>query len=188
MPSMQWTLDQEIKKAKNGISLDQIKDVPGFSWNDIFEISSPLSHQWSDYVFNFADWNSFITLTFERELSRDVVYSYWRSLIQNLNTDLFGNHYTRIVGHSYFAYCLAFEKQQRGAYHLHALISGRLNFKMIHDFWNHVAGFAWITSAKDKKAVSIYVSKYVVKEGDLLLYRPLKQKIPAFQPLWYLGS
>jgi len=163
MPSLQWFLDQEVKACK---------------------IDLPVS--WSDYVFDFADWSSFVTLTFEKEYSRDTVYNYWRSLIQNLNHELYGSHYTRIVGHSYFPYCLCFEKQERGAYHLHALTAGILNYKMIHDFWNHVAGFAWITTAKDKRAVSIYCTKYVVKEGDLELYRPKRIKQPKFKPMWYL--
>lgn len=165
MPSLQWSLDQEIKVVRQG-----------------------LPEVWSQYVYDFADWQSFITLTFEKELSRDTVYNYWRSLVQQLNKDLFGNHYTRIVGHCYFPYVLCFEKQERGAYHLHALTGGRLNYKMIHDFWNHVAGFAWITTARDKKAVSIYCTKYVIKEGDLVLYRPLKTKQPAFTPFWYMSD
>lgn len=143
---------------------------------------------WAEYVNNFADWKNFVTLTFEKEYSRDTVWQYWRTLVQMLNSDLYGHHYTRLVGHSYFSYCLAFERQDRGAYHLHALVDNRLNFKLIHDFWNHIAGFAWIEVIRKKEGCALYVSKYVIKEGDLVLYRPpegLKIKPPAFLPIWY---
>jgi len=165
MPSLQWTLDQEIKSARQG-----------------------LPEVWSQYVYDFADWRTFVTFTFQKEYSRDTVLNYWRSLIQQLNTSLFGHHYTRIVGHSYFSYVVCFEKQERGAYHLHALTAGRINYKMIKDFAKHTSGWAQIESARDRKAVSIYCTKYVIKEGDLVLYRPLKVKQPAFKPLWYLSA
>jgi hypothetical protein len=164
---MKWqqVLDDELKQAR-------------------FECAG----SWSDYVFEFANWKNFVTLTFEKEYSRETVWQYWRTLVQMLNSDLYGHHYTRLVGHSYFSYCLAFEKQERGAYHLHALVAGRLNFKMIHDFWGHIAGFAWISVINNKLGCARYVSKYVIKDGDIVLYRPpsgLEIKPPAFLPMWY---
>jgi len=190
MPSAQWLLDQDIRRAKFGVPLDDLTQrVDGLPWQEIYDVSASLVHQWSQYVYDFADWSTFITITFQKEYSRDTVHNFWRSIVQQLNRELYGNHYTRIVGHSYFSYCVAFEKQQRGAYHLHLLTSGFINYKMIHDYCNHENGrFAWIVSARDKKAVSVYVSKYVVKEGDLLLYRALKQKVPAFKPNWLLAA
>jgi len=191
MPSMQWDLDQQVRQVKRGVTLNEIElDLERYSFmsrDELFTLS-PLWHQWSQYVYEFADWKSFLTLTFERELSRETVYKYWRTLVQFLNKDLFGNHYTRIVGHSYFSYALCFEKQERGAYHLHALVDDRLNFNLCHYFWRKVAGFLWIVPAKDKQAVSIYVSKYVVKEGDLEMYKLSKYKRPSKVPSWYMLS
>lgn len=159
--------------------------------DELRSVRLELGSSWSDYVYNFSDWKNFVTLTFEKEYSRDTVWSYWRSLVQLLNNDLYGHHYTRVVGHCYFSYCLAFEKQERGAYHLHALVNDRLNFHLIHEFWNSVAGYAWISRIKDKEGCSKYVSKYVVKEGDLVMYRPKigeKTKLPKFIPSWYLAQ
>jgi hypothetical protein len=43
------------------------------------------------------------------------------------------------------------------------------------DIWNELAGFARIEAIRDSTAVRRYVSKYVVKGGELELGRPLGQ-------------
>ena len=147
---------------------------------------------WSEYVAKFASWKSFWSLTFaDRDRTHDVTRPealfLWRRLIQALNKDLFGNHYTRIVGHCYFSYALAFEYQLRGTLHMHALVDRRTNWDLANRLWRQMAGIIKIEPVQDLQGVSRYMSKYVTKGGDVDLYRPKTIKEPTFKPLWYLG-
>ena len=146
-----------------------------------------LREGWETWVKSFAQWKHFVTLTFRDIVTRDQSENQFRFLIQVLNRDLFGNHYTRTVGHSYFAYAAGWEHQKRGALHIHALIDRPINFNVIHAVWNKMAGFAWIEPVTDIDGVSGYLSKYVTKGGELSLYKPEKVKEPPFQPFWYTG-
>ncbi len=151
-----------------------------------------LRDTWSEYIANFAEWNSFWSLTFaDRDRTHDVTRTeaefLWRRLVQALNIDLFGNHYTRIVGHCYFAYMLAFEFNTRGILHMHALVDRRTNWELANRIWRQMAGIIKIKSIEDKEGVSRYLSKYVTKGGEVVPYRPKVYKEPAFKPLWYLG-
>lgn len=151
-----------------------------------------LGKAWSEYVASFADWKSFWSLTFaDRDRTHDVTHDeakfLWRRLIQLLNTDLFGNHYTRIVGHCYFPYALAFEYQTRGTLHMHALVGRPTNWELANRLWRQMAGIIKIKPVEDVQGVSRYISKYVTKGGDVEMYRPQIYKEPAFKPLWYLG-
>lgn len=153
---------------------------------------SELRDTWSEYIAGFAEWTSFWSLTFaDRDRTHDVTRSeaefLWRRLVQSLNTDLFGNHYTRIVGHSYFAYALAYEYQKRGTLHMHALVDRRTNWELANRIWRQMAGIIKIKKVEDLQGASRYMSKYVAKGGDVVLHRPQSYKEPAFKPLWYLG-
>ena len=146
-----------------------------------------LAESWKAYVRGFAQWQNFVTLTFRDIVTRDQAEHQFRYLIQVLNRDLFGKHYTRIVGHCYCSYVVGFESQKRGALHMHVLFDKPINFNLVHVVWNKMAGFAWIKPVDDVEAVSAYVAKYVSKGGDLSLYKPLQVKEPRFQPFWYTG-
>ena len=146
-----------------------------------------LREGWEKWVRGFAQWQSFVTLTFRDIVTRDQSENQFRFLIQVLNRDLFGNHYTRIVGHSYFAYAAGWEHQKRGALHLHVLVDRRINYDLVHAVWGKMSGFAWIEPVVDLEPVVGYLSKYVSKGGELSLYKPAKVKEPAFRPLWYMG-
>jgi hypothetical protein len=153
---------------------------------------SDLGAAWADYVAAFAPWLSFWSLTFSEkdrthDVTRDEAVFLWRRLVQSLNRRLYGNHYTRIVGHCYFSYALAFEYQTRGALHMHALVDRRTDWEFINKIWRHMAGIVKIVPVENAEGVSRYLSKYVTKGGELVMYRAKVDKEPAFKPLWYLG-
>lgn len=147
-----------------------------------------LRESWEGYIRGFADWKHFVTLTFREVATRDQSEHLFRFLVQVMNQELYGNHYTRIVGHSYFSYVVGFEYQKRGALHMHALVDRPIHFSLVHSIWKKVAGFAWIEPVEDVNRAVSYLSKYVAKDGDLLVWKQHKSKIPSFQPLWYLGK
>lgn len=134
---------------------------------------------------SFAQWRLFITLTFEDdEVSLVTARSKFRKLIQILNSDLLGHHYTRMVGHCYFSYVIAWERQKRGAWHIHMLTDDNVNLDLLHAVWKRLSGFAWNSIVRDQSIVG-YLTKYISKGGDLEWYRKGGLCRPAFVPYWY---
>jgi hypothetical protein len=153
--------------------------------------SSAVVHAWQDFINEFADWKSFLTLTVDNDhwCSRDGMEKRWRSLVQILNRDLYGNHYVRMVGHCYFPYVGGFEYTKNNVIHMHVVVGSPVNYPLIHRVWNHMSGFAWLKPVTDNKGVSNYICKYVVKQQDLIFWKPkLLLPSPAFRPLWYLEN
>lgn len=154
------------------------------------------SQAWAEYVTGFAHWTTFVTLTFEQldrthNVTQTEAQFKFRRLVQVLNADLYGHHYTRIVGHSYFAYALAFENHKSGLLHMHALMDNRTHWALIKQYWQgdqrpYRMGIADIKRA-DVGVHAKYICKYVTKGGEVVLYKPEKSKKPSFSPLWYLG-
>jgi hypothetical protein len=150
---------------------------------------------WAKQVQKMADWSAFITLTFSEidrvhAVTRDESFFMWRRLVQALNRRLYGNSYTRIVGHSYFSYALSFEYQKRGAIHMHALVDQVTDWEAINGLWRHMAGIVKVVPVRDLEKVCRYICKYVTKGGDVNLYRAIVRpmKEPGFKPVWYLEA
>jgi len=151
-----------------------------------------LTNEWAEWMSGLSDWCSFWTLTFaEADRTHDVTQTEanfkWRRLVQILNTDLWGNHYTRAIGHSYFGYALAHENNKRGLLHMHALVDDRTNWELANRIWRKIAGIIKIKPVASKEKVSKYLCKYITKEGSVSIYMPTKRKQPSFVPLWYMG-
>lgn len=147
-----------------------------------------LAQVWANYLQQF-NWQSFVTLTFNDEhsgITKDGAWLRYRSLWQQMNRDLFGNHYVRIVGHGYCGYALSFERTTKGVWHMHALFDDRINFNLVHRVWQGMSGWAFIKPAAIEH--SKYLCKYVTKGGEVKLYMPEKRKQPAFKPFWYMGE
>jgi len=150
-----------------------------------------LVNAYIEWIENFAPWRSMITLTVSNEhtCSRIVFIKRVRSLVQVLNRDLFGKHFFRICGHSYFSHILGIEFTTLGAIHGHMLVDQPINYELVHRFWNSVSGFAFIKPVDDLSAAARYVTKYVVKHQDLeMIYRSRNFKRPAFSPSWYTDN
>lgn len=90
---------------------------------------------------------------------------WWGRLVAELSGSIFGNSYTKVVGHSYFSYVVGVELQQRGAIHLHCLVNEPIPFVIVHDWWGRHCGFAWVTSCTDPVKQVHYVLKYAIKGG-----------------------
>ena len=115
----------------------------------------------------------------------------------SVNRSLYGNNYRRrgqgiesVVG---------LERQQRGSVHAHGLIrlpdhdaTDPLQFSWRHwqKFASELGGWARLDIPRSNTDVVAYVTKYVVKDGDLVLgenFRPNAPKsygmtIPGYQP------
>lgn len=147
-----------------------------------------LADENAQWLGKFKDWKTYITLTFKDETPEDVAKSKFRYLVQVLNRDAFGKHYVRKVGHSYFSYILAMERQTRGVIHFHGLADKSLNFDLLHRYWNAAAGFAWVEPVKSIEDVVGYCSKYCVKGGELDIFESSTSRTPMLgnmPPYWW---
>lgn len=152
--------------------------------------SEDLAKAWQDWIMKFAEWKSFITLTFSQAdrkyaVSQDQVIYFWGLLNRKLNEDLYGHHHTRTVRHGYFSYVVAIEPHRSGALHAHALVDQPVDWSGIKEFWFQIAGLAYIEPVDDREKLAGYVSKYVVKGGVVLPYRAGVFKEPPFKPMWW---
>lgn len=152
---------------------------------DIFK--NQYHFEWTNFLASKSNWRLFETITFTDFLTREMITKKMRSLIQILNRDLFGNNYTRIVGHSYFGYAYALEHQKRGALHVHWLVDRAIRFDLVHGIMK-----LWDAHCEGEKVEGLrqvaYVSKYVTKGGDIELYVPKVYKNPSFVPMWFQKS
>jgi hypothetical protein len=144
-----------------------------------------LAEENSKWIYGLRPWTTFLTLTFKNETAPDVANALFKRLISTLNEEVFGKHYTRIVGHCYFSYVIGIEYQKRDVIHFHVLIDRPVDYKKIHTLWNAWAGFGWSEIIVDVDKVVNYVSKYIVKGGEILPYLAPKKYMPINIPFWW---
>lgn len=152
-----------------------------------------LSEVTSRWIASRFNWKVYGTLTFREPREPDVADRYWRRLVQVLNREAFGKQYVRRVGHSYFSYVLAMEYQKREVVHFHFLSDKPICFDLLHAYWNSAAGFAWMEKVESVEAVSIYVTKYLLKAAcRLQLFECKNPRTPlitgpegTFLPYWW---
>jgi len=134
------------------------------------EQRSELTDAWVDWIADQRAWSSFISLTFKNEVSQVGALGTWGRLLRTLNKEVVGKNYTRIVHHSYFSYCLGLERQTRGVLHIHGIVDRPVDFGLIHSYWNAAAGWAWIDPINDRQGAAEYLTKYVMKGGEIMPY------------------
>lgn len=149
-------------------NLDKFDDV--FHLFESKEYRNKVSEVNKVWLSNVKQWNTFTTLTFERQVSEEFAIRVLMGFIAELNRIKFGNHYTRKVGHSYFSYVVGVEKQHNGNTHFHMITDDRLDYgEMIH-YWHNRAGYAYIEPIKNPEQTIIYVTKYALKGGESIIY------------------
>jgi len=144
-----------------------------------------LQMHYGEWVARLSDWKTFLTLTFNYNVSEESADKAWRNLVRMLNRDLIGRHYTRYVKHSYFGYVKVLETTKADRYHIHALIDRPVNYSLIHDVWNQYSGFAKTEIINDLSRATNYLCKYVMKEQDFQVYIPDKIWQPKVKPWWW---
>ena len=186
-----WEQDRYIDDQYDRVSFELFQDrlrarqTHGFTRDLSLLDKLELQNSYADFVMGLAQWKSFITLTFRDPVGPDVAYAKYRSMVALLNRRLFGKSYTRKVGHSYFSYCLGMEFQRRDVIHFHVLVDGPVDYQLIQSWWNAAAGFVWIDKIDQVAACVSYVTKYMVKDGELLLYKRTTDRAPIPRPIWW---
>ena len=131
------------------------------------------------------EWEWFCTFTFRDMVHPEAADKRFRVLISQANRVLFGTMwYKRNQG---LRWVRALEYQKRDVIHYHALMAGVQDLRRLTwmDRWHELAGYARIESFESAAAVARYVSKYVVKGGEIDMGGPL---VPAVLPLFEAAS
>lgn len=156
------------------------------------EQRSDLTDAWSNWIADQRAWSAFISLTFKDEISQDAALGAWGRLLRVINRGVVGKNYTRIVKHSYFSYCLGLERQTRGVLHIHGIVDRPIDFGLLHRYWNAAAGWAWIGKVSDRQGVVEYLTKYIVKGGEIMPYLAAppvyKMRSGRDHPAWWIDS
>lgn len=114
----------------------------------------------------------FLTLTFKEEIHPEAAFKKFRMFVNHINRVLYGRRWMRRP-HGGVYWVLALEWQKRGVLHFHGLmgdvedLNARIRRLDCMDYWKEIAGFAKIEEVKNFDAVNRYVSKYVIKRGEI---------------------
>jgi len=186
-----WPGSKDMGENKLNVAerLSKCKDLNEIdeSWQS-YAVKNELHEEYYKWLSELRNWVNFISLTFRDEKPPDVAFCFYRRLVQILNKRLYGNNYTRKVGHSYFNYVIGMEfKLSREVCHFHVLVDKSVDFDLLHTWWNAAAGWAWVDQIKDKEKALHYVTKYVCKGGDQNInwFLSAKDKLPAKIPVWW---
>lgn len=124
-------------------------------------------------------WQWFCTFTFREPPHPEAARKKFNHFRRKINRKLYGPRWQQKGKGIHWV--LALEYHKSGVIHFHALMGDTrdLNesFSRIHaeEMWNEIAGFARIRPIDDQlKAVTDYISKYVVKGGEIDLSDDLK--------------
>ena len=168
-------IEQNIGSEEVQNLLDKFEDVDK-GWNSKC-VKNELQNTYYQWLNDASKWTTFITLTFSQECSEEVAIRYFRRLVQVLNKRVYGKHYVRYVGHSYFNYVLGIEsKLSRDVVHFHVLVDRPVDYNFIHSWWGLSCGHAWIEKIRKNDKALHYVTKYICKGGDQNISVFLKAK------------
>jgi len=169
-----------------GAMLDKFDNVHD-GWSSQ-AVKRELHDKYDEWLANVCRWSNFLTLTFKDEKPPDKAYEVYIRLVRALNEKLFGEHYTRIVHHSYFNYIVGMEfTHNRDVCHFHVLTDRPMDYKFVHSWWNIAAGICWIEQVRDNVKTVRYVTKYVCKGGEdnIKVYLTSNHRVPIPLPEWW---
>jgi len=134
-----------------------------------------LQEAWVEFIEGFQPYHWYVTLTFKNNVSNLRANKQFHRYMRRINETLFGKRY-RDKGLG-VPYVNARERQLRGTPHFHTLIGGdvwKLRRLSYMDLWHkgegrkfNGNGYARILPYDKEKGAKVYVSKYVVKGGEI---------------------
>jgi hypothetical protein len=130
-----------------------------------------LQEAWINWLGQWR-WEWYCTLTFRDEVHPEAAEKRFRTFVKHINRSLYGPRWYK-HGQG-IRWVRALEYQRRGVIHFHALLAGAddLPPRRWTATWHELAGFAKIEPIESPAAVLHYVSKYVIRGGELDLGGP----------------
>lgn len=133
---------------------------------------------WAGWIPSLFTPAQFVTTTFKQETSFRSCLRRHGYVVQQLNRKLFGNNWRR-RGEG-ISYVIGVEAQQRGVLHTHAVWDVPfVSYDWVHSLEKEIGGRIWIESVSSECGVGYYVSKYAVKDGNVVIY--LSRQIQALR-------
>jgi hypothetical protein len=130
-----------------------------------------LQEAWINWLGQWR-WEWYCTLTFRDEVHPEAAERRFRTFEKMINRALYGPRWFK-HGQG-IQWVRALEYQRRGVIHFHALLAGvsSLQRSTWTATWHEWAGFARIEPIESPAAVLRYISKYVIRGGELDLGGP----------------
>lgn len=117
-------------------------------------------------------------MTYRQETSLNSVLRRHGYLVQQVNRNIFGNHWRR-HGEG-VSFVLGVEPQRRGVLHTHSVWDTEfVPYELIHSIMKKLGGMAWVEPVNSNCGVGHYVTKYAVKAGQVHVY--LSRQIQALR-------
>lgn len=144
-----------------------------------------LRDAWSEWLAS-RPWDLFLTLTSERRTHPEALHKRFRYCVHQLSNELYGRARTRRG--TPIEYVNGIERHKSGWPHSHALLrtpdvdlADRQQLSLEHwqKFISDTGGWCWLTRPISQVDTTRYVTKYVTKDGELLLSPNLS---PVFDP------
>lgn len=161
---------------------------------EVYALNSASREAWSTWL-SAEKWDVFLTLTDPGLSHPEAMYKRWRYFENSVNRRLYGNHHKRrgqgietIVG---------LERQQRGSVHAHGLIRLpdhdakdplQFSWRYWQKFATGLGGWARLDIPRSNSDVVDYVTKYVVKDGDLIIGPNFNPNAPRAHSHTLLGG
>lgn len=131
-------------------------------------------------------WDLFLTLTSERRTHPEALHKRLRYCVHKMSDELYGRRQTRRG--TPIEYVNGIERHKSGWPHSHALLRvpgvdladvSQLSLAHWQKFISDTGGWCWLSRPRDQADVTSYVTKYVTKDGELILSPNLS---PAHAP------
>lgn len=121
-------------------------------------------------------WQLYWTFTSDRRTHPEAVEKRWRFVCSQINVHLFGNHWQR-RGEG-VRWLLGIERHKSWNPHCHGLLYAGgfdltdrdvFSYGKWKRFADNTGGFTWLEPVRASNDVVTYVTKYVLKDGDMFL-------------------
>lgn len=140
-----------------------------------FELNRASQAAYSTWL-SSEKWDVFLTLTDPGLSHPEHMYKRWRYFENSVNRRLYGNHWKRRA--QGIETVVGLERQTRGSVHAHGLIRLpdhdvkdplQFSWRYWQKFASDLGGWAKLDIPRSSEDTVNYVTKYVCKEGDLIL-------------------
>jgi hypothetical protein len=155
-------------------------------------VAPSLRETWAEWI-SAQPWDLFVTLTSEKQTHPEAMLKRFRYCMNVASTHVYGR--ARKPNHPALQWLVGLERTKQGWPHSHAVVrfplvdirgpEGRAVFDLAywHKWMSETGGFAWLELPRSSAAVVAYVSKYVVKDGELVWSRNCEFPAPPGQQI-----
>lgn len=143
---------------------------------------------WTDWL-GSRPWDLFLTLTSDHKTHPEALHKRFRYCVHKVSAELYGRAETRRG--CPIEYVNGIERHKSGWPHSHALLRfpridladpSQLNLVAWRERITATGGFCWLSRPRSQADTVSYVTKYVTKDGDLVLspnLSPVIDRTPA---------